>query len=75
MEMLAKASYPLPPGASANVVVGLLQLTATVNTALAAVLAPPAMNVVMLTSVLLAGLLVIPVRESYDRSSQSSSWH
>ena len=61
MELLAEVGYPLPPGASANAVVGLLQVTATVNTALVAVLTPAAMNVVMLLSVFFCVLLLLPV--------------
>ena len=70
MELLAEVGYPLPPGASANAVVGLLQVTATVNTALVAVLTPAAMNVVMLLSVFFCVLLLLPVRELYRRSDR-----
>ena len=69
MELLAECSHPLAPGISANAVVGLLQITATINTSLAAKLSPAAMNVVMLASLILCGLLVLPVRERYERKA------
>ena len=68
LELLAEVGHPLPPGASANIVVGLLQITATANTALVAVISPQAMNVVMLLSILLCALLLLPVRERYRRA-------
>ena len=48
IELLAEASYPTSEGVSANLVIFLMQPLASANTALASVLSPQAMNVVML---------------------------
>ena len=69
-ELLAEISHPLPPGSSANAVVGLLQITATINTALAAALSPADMNVVMLSSMLPCACLLWFTHERYGREEQ-----
>lgn len=68
MELLAEVGHPIAPGASANAVVGLLQVTAAINTFLAAVLSAEAMNALMLSSILVCSLLLLLVRERYWRS-------
>ena len=73
MELLAEVGHPIPPGASANAVVGLLQVTATINTALVSVLSPQAMNALMLLSIVLCAALVLLVEERYRRSERERS--
>ena len=71
MELLAELSHPLPPGTSANAVVGLLQITATINTVLAAALSPADMNLVMLLCMPPCAALVWLTRERYGRSDEA----
>lgn len=67
MELLAEVGFPIPPGASANAVVALLQISATVITSLVAILSPEAMNALMLLAIGLCTLLLLPVQERYRR--------
>jgi MFS family permease len=64
MELLAEVGSPaVTPGSSANAVVALMQITATLNTTLVNFLSPGSMNLVMLASAVGCVLLVWKANE------------